>query len=204
MSTTPGYVYVLTNRSMPGILKIGRTVRPPSERAVEISSATGVPTPFELVFDVLVPDCVLAERILHRRLEDAGARLKDNREFFEAPVREVIGMMLELRETMQRSSVGMMRSAPGPQLQERAVSVRAPEPERDELLRRAAELAIAEGGGHTSILQRSLQVGYVRAARLIDQLHDAGVLGPPVGSAAREVLVSLKELDPLVPKRPPN
>jgi S-DNA-T family DNA segregation ATPase FtsK/SpoIIIE len=44
-------------------------------------------------------------------------------------------------------------------------------------------------------LQRRLKVGYGRAARIIDQLHSAGVLGPPDGSKPRDVLVGLEELD---------
>jgi S-DNA-T family DNA segregation ATPase FtsK/SpoIIIE len=44
-------------------------------------------------------------------------------------------------------------------------------------------------------LQRRLKVGYGRAARIIDQLHAAGILGPPDASKPREVLVGLDELD---------
>jgi S-DNA-T family DNA segregation ATPase FtsK/SpoIIIE len=44
-------------------------------------------------------------------------------------------------------------------------------------------------------LQRRLKVGYGRAARIIDQLHAVGVLGPPDGSKPRDVLVGLDELD---------
>jgi S-DNA-T family DNA segregation ATPase FtsK/SpoIIIE len=49
--------------------------------------------------------------------------------------------------------------------------------------------------GSTSLLQRRLKVGYGRAARIIDQLHFAGVLGPPDGSTPRDVLVGLDDLD---------
>ena len=67
--------------------------------------------------------------------------------------------------------------------------------ERDPLFREAAEVVIAEGGGSTSLLQRRLKVGYGRAARIIDQLHFAGVLGPPDGSKGRDVLVGFQDLD---------
>ncbi|UCC26093.1 MAG: hypothetical protein JSU98_03115 [Gemmatimonadales bacterium] len=69
----------------------------------------------------------------------------------------------------------------------------------DELFRRAAEVCIQNEGGSTSLLQRRLSIGYGRAARIVDQLHDAGVLGPPDGSKPREVLISLAELDQLFP-----
>jgi S-DNA-T family DNA segregation ATPase FtsK/SpoIIIE len=65
----------------------------------------------------------------------------------------------------------------------------------DELFRAAAEICVQHDQGSTSLLQRRLKIGYGRAARIIDQLHEAGVLGPPDGSRPREVLVSLAELD---------
>ena len=68
----------------------------------------------------------------------------------------------------------------------------------DELFRAAAEVCIQNGGGSTSLLQRRLSIGYGRAARIVDQLHDAEVLGPSEGSKGREVLVSMDELDTLL------
>jgi S-DNA-T family DNA segregation ATPase FtsK/SpoIIIE len=67
--------------------------------------------------------------------------------------------------------------------------------ERDALFREAAELCIQHQGGSTSLLQRRLRIGYGRAARVIDQLHFAGVLGPPDGSKPREVLMDHVQLD---------
>jgi len=67
--------------------------------------------------------------------------------------------------------------------------------DRDKLFREAAEVVVQHQQGSTSLLQRRLKVGYGRAARIIDQLHAAGVLGPPEGSKPRDVLVGLEELD---------
>jgi S-DNA-T family DNA segregation ATPase FtsK/SpoIIIE len=67
--------------------------------------------------------------------------------------------------------------------------------ERDALFRDAAEACIQNQGGSTSLLQRRLRIGYGRAARIIDQLHYAGILGPPDGSKPREVLVGFDQLD---------
>ena len=67
--------------------------------------------------------------------------------------------------------------------------------ERDRLFREAAEVVIQHQLGSTSLLQRRLKIGYGRAARIIDQLHEAGVLGPPDGSKARDVLAGLEDLD---------
>jgi len=69
------------------------------------------------------------------------------------------------------------------------------EGDRDALFREAAEACIQNQGGSTSLLQRRLRIGYGRAARVIDQLHAAGILGPPDGSKPREVLIGLSQLD---------
>ena len=67
--------------------------------------------------------------------------------------------------------------------------------ERDTFFRQAAEICIQHNQGSTSLLQRRLRIGYGRAARIIDQLHSAGVLGPPDGSKPREVLLGMDSLD---------
>ena len=69
---------------------------------------------------------------------------------------------------------------------------------RDELFRDAAELCISNGSASTSLLQRRLKVGYGRAARIVDQLHDAGVVGPADGARGREVLVGMEGLGTLL------
>ncbi len=67
--------------------------------------------------------------------------------------------------------------------------------ERDTLFRQAAEVCIQNQLGSTSLLQRRMSIGYGRAARIIDQLELAGILGPANGSKPRDVLVGLEELD---------
>jgi len=67
--------------------------------------------------------------------------------------------------------------------------------DRDKLFREAAEVVIQHQQGSTSLLQRRLKVGYGRAARIIDQLQAAGILGPPDGSRPRDVLAGLDDLD---------
>jgi len=67
--------------------------------------------------------------------------------------------------------------------------------ERDKLFREAAEVVVQNQLGSTSLLQRRLKVGYGRAARIIDQLQEAGILGPADGSKARDVLVGLDDID---------
>jgi S-DNA-T family DNA segregation ATPase FtsK/SpoIIIE len=65
----------------------------------------------------------------------------------------------------------------------------------DDLFRAAAEVCIQHEQGSTSLLQRRLKIGYGRAARIVDQLHEAGILGPSEGSKARDVLVGMDALD---------
>ena len=90
---TEGYVYVMTNSSIEGQVKIGKTTRDPYERAKELSSATGVPTPFVVVFYKPFKDCHLAEKTIHQYLEKKGYRVNNNREFFNMSIPEAIDVV---------------------------------------------------------------------------------------------------------------
>jgi S-DNA-T family DNA segregation ATPase FtsK/SpoIIIE len=61
--------------------------------------------------------------------------------------------------------------------------------DRDDLFEEAARLIVRHQQGSVSLLQRRLKVGYSRAARLVDELEAAGIVGPFDGSKARNVLV---------------
>ncbi|HEY5219327.1 MAG TPA: DNA translocase FtsK, partial [Gemmatimonadaceae bacterium] len=76
--------------------------------------------------------------------------------------------------------------------------------DRDKLFRDAAEAVVQNQGGSTSLLQRRLKIGYGRAARIVDQLELAGVLGraEPGSSKPRDVLVGLQDLDRICGPRP--
>ena len=67
--------------------------------------------------------------------------------------------------------------------------------DRDKLFYEAAKVCIQNQGGSTSLLQRRLKIGYGRAARLMDQLEDAGVLGPSDGPRGRDVLIGFDDLE---------
>ncbi len=67
----------------------------------------------------------------------------------------------------------------------------------DDKFEEAARLVIAEGKGSASLLQRRLEIGYARAARILDQLEGAGVLAHAEGNKPREIIVSsLSEVFP--------
>lgn len=85
-----GYLYILANSAMPGLIKIGKTTRTPSERAQELSSVTGLPTPFIVVYEQLFEDCSAAEIFVHTILSQMGFRVSENREFFNAPANEAV------------------------------------------------------------------------------------------------------------------
>ncbi len=61
--------------------------------------------------------------------------------------------------------------------------------DRDELFADAARLIVQNQMGSTSLIQRRMKLGYNRAGRLMDQLEKAGIVGPNLGSKAREVKV---------------
>ena len=65
----------------------------------------------------------------------------------------------------------------------------------DELFQEAVSLVITHQQGSISLLQRRLKIGYSRAARLIDDMEQAAVVGPFTGSKAREVLVDQTYLE---------
>ena len=69
---------------------------------------------------------------------------------------------------------------------------------RDPLFAKGANVVAREGRASVSLLQRKLNVGYTRAARIIDQLADQRVIGPYEGSKSREVLMDLLQVDELV------
>lgn len=75
----PGYVYILTNESMPDLVKIGRTSRDVDLRAAELWQ-TGVPTRFKVFAKARTCDCVQLEAYMHGDLN--GYRVSRSREFF--------------------------------------------------------------------------------------------------------------------------
>lgn len=66
------------------------------------------------------------------------------------------------------------------------------------LLHHAADLVTETRFGSTSLLQRRLRLDFAQATRLMDQLEAAGVVGPPQGTNARDVLVTVDEHQELV------
>ncbi|MFA7369348.1 MAG: GIY-YIG nuclease family protein [Kiritimatiellales bacterium] len=89
---TNGYVYVLSNPTMPGLLKIGYTDREVDERVEELNS-TGVPVPFEVEAIFGSPNAYEDEQAIHSML--AQHRLANNREFFSVDIKETVQCIID-------------------------------------------------------------------------------------------------------------
>jgi hypothetical protein len=83
-----GFVYVLSNPSMPKLVKIGKSDRDPQEFRVHELYSTGVPEPFKVEYLAFVPDHHSLERTLHDHFK--ASRPIKGREFFEISVEEAI------------------------------------------------------------------------------------------------------------------
>lgn len=67
-------------------------------------------------------------------------------------------------------------------------------PEGDPMLDEAIRVVVENGMASTSLLQRKLKLGYARAARIVDEMEQRGVVGPYEGSKPRKVLISKEQL----------
>lgn len=85
--TPCGWVYVLANESMPGVYKIGMTTSTPEKRAKEISSSTGVPTPFVVISEYRSNSPCEHEKEVHNML--ARYRVNQGREFFKTDLNTI-------------------------------------------------------------------------------------------------------------------
>lgn len=84
-----GRVYVLSNKAMPGLLKIGYTLNTVEGRVKDLSSATGVPSEFVIEYQVECRDAAGVEALVHDSLNHS--RHNNSREFFSISLAEAIG-----------------------------------------------------------------------------------------------------------------
>ncbi len=75
-----GWVYLVTNLHMPGLVKIGATRKHPLQRAQELGAGTGVPAAMVLSYYHDFADCFEAERLVHEHFD--ALRVNESREFF--------------------------------------------------------------------------------------------------------------------------
>ena len=67
-------------------------------------------------------------------------------------------------------------------------------PEGDPMLKEAISVVVESGMASTSLLQRKLKLGYARAARIVDEMEQRGIVGPYEGSKPRKVLITKEQL----------
>lgn len=99
-----GVVYVLSNESMPGLVKIGQTSRKIDERLRELSISTGVPLPFscDAIFNSANPN--EDEQRIHQRL--SAVRVSDNREFFRLKSQEAVDAIKNILGRLPIDGIG--------------------------------------------------------------------------------------------------
>ena len=88
-----GYVYVLSNQSMPGVVKVGRSIHGGASRSRSLYQ-TGVATPFKLEFEIFTPDHEWLESQAHMSLR--FSRVNPDREFFRCPPSDAIEEILAI------------------------------------------------------------------------------------------------------------
>ena len=83
-----GYVYILSNDSLNGLLKIGSTTFGAEKRAKQLSYTTALPTPFTVVYEIYVRHYIEFEKAIHRKLD--SYRVNPKREFFAVSIDKAI------------------------------------------------------------------------------------------------------------------
>jgi hypothetical protein len=88
-----GFVYVLQNDAMPGIYKVGFTLRSPSLRCHELSQSTSAPLPFNLVCYAEYDDAANREQHIHAAL--SAYRVSESREFFQCDLKIITDLVVD-------------------------------------------------------------------------------------------------------------
>ena len=94
----------------------------------------------------------------------------------------------EVMEEIERKAVqtGNKSAAPDPE-------ANADELSGDEMLPAAVDVILETGQASVSMLQRRLKLGYARAARIVDEMEEKGIVGPFQGSKPRDILVTKEQ-----------
>lgn len=162
----PGYLYVLSNDAMPGLVKIGRTERQPEVRAKELHT-TGVPQPFRLEYFVYVRDAMSAESEVHTLLQRRGVRTSTNREFFHLSPSEATQVLESLQQLSEQSKPDFTQ---GRQLAELASTVQLPSGKEHESLKVAEDAAFRLA----NIARRGYPPGLKQCADIFASNHRSG------------------------------
>lgn len=96
MSSSIGFVYILSNPSAPDLYKVGCSTNDPLERARQLSVSTSVAMPFSLVYSKRVEYPFSVESQLHLLLDQY--RVNNSREFFRVPLHKIIDLIERYEE----------------------------------------------------------------------------------------------------------
>lgn len=174
-----GYLYVLVNPSIPGLAKVGKTTREPADRVTELSSATGVASPFVLLYQQPVADCDKAEEWVHDALTSRGWRYAPNREFFSAPSHEIVALVFQAAQVVGNLEPTKYAASP-------AVSDEAPTSEQISEGERLANLALELiGGGPNTLADRPRGILLLQQAADLERLTKPFDI-PPTDERASE------------------
>jgi T5orf172 domain len=101
-----GYIYVLANSSLPGLVNVGMSTTPPPEGTNKFSAETGLVTPFRVVFEDHFDDGRAAEAVIHSTLASRNLRVPNTKQFFRASVSEVLNTIASVSPPLRRKSPG--------------------------------------------------------------------------------------------------
>lgn len=94
-----GWVYVITNKAMPGLVKVGYSTKDPTLRAKELDG-TGVPHAFEVIYDALV----LHPREVERKAHKILAEFREGKEWFRCSVEVSVRAIRESADTIHQET----------------------------------------------------------------------------------------------------
>ena len=170
-----GFIYVLSNESMPGVYKIGMTRNDPEQRAKEISGSTGVPTPFSLVAAFHSTNPPRDEKIVHEAW--SKNRVSPNREFFSFDLDELTDCLDEIQSIVgpeREGDVSVMA------IYDSLISF-SREPEID-LESELLELGLGGMGGHTPAIKNFLIRAGISYAKEVISKNNSSIVIKPDGS----------------------
>lgn len=109
-----GYVYIMSNPSMPQMVKIGVTQQTVEKRLKALSKPTGVPTPFQVEYECEVEDCYKVETALKTIF--SPYKVSDNREFFQVTVPQITAVLqlVERKNTTKEATANETTSKRNP------------------------------------------------------------------------------------------
>jgi S-DNA-T family DNA segregation ATPase FtsK/SpoIIIE len=111
----------------------------------------------------------------------------------ESEVHAVVEWVREQREAKYQDQEVLAAAAAAAAAQSEEI-----DDEEEALVRQAMDLVVRSELGSTSMLQRKLRIGFARAGRVMDILETRGVVGPSQGSKAREVMMTIDEMEQLL------